>query len=132
MISPHIYSANLSLSIAFVINFIISHNLKNVNTNKKNVRIQEKEKVRQFRIKTIVLFWRKRRDLKQPCRPLASHSRVASQIICSQHSKLWLLRFVKTSHCDVFTCSPNSLRGGRSAIQNLLSRIKQKAHQNIP
>ena len=44
--------------------------------------------------------------MKRLCRPLASHSRLASQIICSQHSLLWLLRFVKTSHCDVFTRSP--------------------------
>ena len=39
-------------------------------------------------------------------RPLALHSRIASKIIFSQHSLLWLLRFVKTSHRDVFTCSP--------------------------
>ena len=39
------------------------------------------------------------------CRPLASHSRLASQIICSQYSLLWLLRCTKTSHRDVFDCS---------------------------
>ena len=39
--------------------------------------------------------------------PLASHSRLASQIICSQHSLLWLLRCTKTSHRDVFDCSPS-------------------------
>ena len=37
---------------------------------------------------------------------LASHSRLASTIIVFQHSLLWLLRIVKTSHCDIFTCSP--------------------------
>ncbi len=41
-------------------------------------------------------------------RPLASHSRLASQIICLQYSLLWLLRFAKTSHCDIFAHSPKA------------------------
>ena len=39
--------------------------------------------------------------------PLASHSRLGRKAqLPARHSLLWLLRFVKTSHCDVFTRSP--------------------------
>ena len=59
--------------------------------------------------------------------PLASHSRLSSRIIRSQHSLLWLLHFVKTSHCDVFTRSPTPSAEVVASNPHLLITDKTKS-----
>lgn len=61
--------------------------------------------------------------------PLASHSRLASKIIFLQYSLLRLLRFVKTSHRDVFTCSPS--RHPDALTNSNLSLPTKKGHRLV-